>query len=488
MGRALLTSAALGLLLAACGAPSPEPPAGTGADDGAAVVATATGADPHARVTCAGCHSGGRADGERGAVPRASCATSGCHEDGGPAQVSIATVTFEHRSHGQTGDIAASCAGCHTHDSGREPLRASVDACALCHLEQLTTDDPGDCRLCHQQPRHVTVTAEGVPVAHSQLPWTEVGCVRCHFDVADPPVGVETERCAECHRDVRAATAAGAGSDLHPAHTGVTCTSCHVEGAHHVRAMSSAVSLVCSDCHGAAHGIGLASVTAGMSAAPAAAAEAGADGEARAWTDPAPCAACHQGVHEAQQRLLLGVAPTGRTVPSGKFLAGLTCRSCHVPPAAGPAPEEPIRGQARACAGCHRAEYAQVLDWWLEGLAQRERATRAYVNRALTALQGVQQDSARVLLADADAYLRLVEAAGGQHNLELSDRLFRQSLEHAAAAYRLAGRSAPAAPDLGRPPHMGLCSGCHYDNQPWRLEGMPAGFHREVLRVPEGGD
>jgi hypothetical protein len=225
--------------------------------------------------------------------------------------------------------------------------------------------------------------------------------------------------------------------------------------------MSSAVELVCSDCHVQVHDLVL---------------------RAAAAPGPAACADCHANVHRPQQQLLLGVAPEGPIAPSSKFLAGITCRSCHVPPPPGTEPSEPIRGQATACAGCHQQEYQRVLDWWLDGLSTRLSATAGYVDRAEDAL-GAAADSAVELVAEARQMVRLVADAGGQHNLELSDRLFREAVQRVERAYRLAGQTPPAPPDLGRAPHSGLCSYCHYEaDQPWNFEAMPEGFHESILR------
>jgi hypothetical protein len=426
--------------------------------------------DPHAAITCIGCHNGGTAERGRASVPSASCSTSGCHADGGPRQVRLATATFEHRSHGARGDIIPSCAGCHTHTEGGQPLRASVDACALCHLPEVSGETPDGCQTCHREPSHVTLTSAGIPVPHANLPWVEIGCVRCHYDVADPPIEVAVSRCADCHPDVREVTRRGVGADLHPLHQGLTCTACHAAGAHHVRELSSAVSLVCSDCHASAHDLTLTPWTA-----------AGAG----AWEGSATCTTCHTQVHRAQQQLLLGILPglTEHTVASQKFIAGMTCRSCHVPPAAGNGPPiEPIRGQALACASCHGAQYREVLAWWMQGLDTRARRTAAYIAAARRDLAGTRSDSAALLLASAAEMLELVVEAGGQHNLELADRVFRESVRRTGQAYQAAGARAPVPPELGTPPHLGLCSGCHYQDGPWDLRRMPADFHRELVR------
>jgi hypothetical protein len=180
--------------------------------------------------------------------------------------------------------------------------------------------------------------------------------------------------------------------------------------------------------------------------------------------------------------MLLGVASDGEpAAPSSKFLAGITCRSCHIRAPGVSASDEAIRGQAEACAGCHGSEYRRVLDWWLEGTRQRSASMLAFTGRAARDLQNAP-DTARALVRAADAMVTLVADAGGQHNLELADRIFRDSQRRVADAYRLAGRPAPAAPALGAAAHEGLCSFCHYSqDDPWNFRRMPADFHERVL-------
>lgn len=443
MGRLLLIPL-IAVLLAGCDDP------GSGSGERA-----------HGDLACAACHLGPQGERGRATVPASSCAGSGCHEGGGPAEVSVATVTFPHRDHGAESEIEPTCAGCHTHEEGADPLRASVDACALCHVGDVTGAAAEDCRLCHQQPDHTQLTSQGVAVSHSQLPWIEIGCVRCHYDVADPEVGVSGESCRQCHESMDALNQAAVGRDLHPIHDGVSCTSCHAEGTHRLQAMSSVVDLVCSDCHVEVHEIRVAQ---------------------GAGVANSACAECHRGVHAAQQRLILGVRPDGGATPSTKFLAGITCRSCHLSSEGGPSsPSRPIRGTAAACAGCHEQEYSRVLDWWIEGIRSRLAASTQYVARAESEL-GTPSDSAAALLGTAREMVELVRAAGGQHNLELSDRLMREAVDRARGAYRVAGRTPPPAPDMGRVPHTGLCSYCHYrPDEPWNFEVMPADFHQSLV-------
>lgn len=447
MGRSLLIAAAV---CAAFGCTPARAPS------------TGTGAAAHADLTCAACHLGGLpVTAANARVRDEACAAGGCHADDGPADVQLANVSFRHRDHARTGPIKATCAGCHTHpaDTQDRNLVSTGEACALCHAEALAGRRSEDCRTCHKDPEHVPLTSQGVPIPHSALAASRTGCLRCHYDVAAPTRTVSSRRCASCHG--AGTLARGVGENLHPVHAGVACTGCHEGVRHRVLAMSSAVVLECRDCHAAAHGVRTADL-----------------GNASGV-----CTPCHATTHQAQQRLVLGEVPGVSSEPSMKFTAGLTCRSCHAARRTdgGPA-SEPLRGQAAACAGCHRTEYRQVLAWWMEGTRQREALVGAYLRQAETALRAAAPDSARRLLAWTRSTLALVNAGGGEHNLDLTDSMLRQGLSTVRAAYGLAGVPAPPPPTLGSVPHVGFCSYCHYSlTERWQFERMPSEFHRSVL-------
>jgi hypothetical protein len=455
MGRALLMLCAAAWV-AACGVD--ERPARQALGTGAA--AEAARPDPHAALTCAACHQGELPGARRASVPSQTCAAAGCHQERGPSRVSTATASFPHRDHGADGDVALGCAGCHTHDTGDQPLRVSSDGCALCHLSDMAGGAPDDCRLCHTQPQHVAMTSQALPIPHSALPWVETGCVRCHYDVAEPQTRVELGRCTACHGTDATVLARGIATDLHPSHVSVTCTACHDRDVHHVRAMSSAVQLACADCHISEHGVRIGTE----------------------WRDDDTCTSCHELIHQPQQRLLLGMVDGAPPSPSSKFIAGMTCRSCHIRTARTASSTEAIRGQAEACASCHRSEYGQVLDWWLEGTRSRTRAVSQYVARARAELGAAAPDTARALIESAARMMALVEEAGGHHNLELSDRIFRESVARVRSAYGQAGRVPPQPPVLGSPAHEGVCSFCHYAADGlWNFERMSGAFHRAII-------
>ena len=429
--RALLTLAATTAV--ACG-PRVEPRADTGR--------------AHAGLACAECHQGGLSEGRLPDVPPSTC--TGCHEDDLPTHVSLASVRFEHRSHGSTGELTVGCAGCHTHASGSEPIEAGAETCGLCHADQLSGARAEDCRTCHGTLDHQGVTSQGVEVPHRGLPWIEGGCLRCHYQVSRPVHEVDRARCAACHGDVDAVTRAGIGVDLHPAHVGSSCGSCHEKDNHRIEAMSSAVDLQCADCHELEHEVRVDSVV-----------------------DAATCSACHPTDHQDAQRLLLGVL-TGApgAMPSDHFMDGLTCRSCHLGPQRAGSGRPQV--EPASCTQCHRDEYATVLRWWEQGIGERLGLVERYLEDAERA-SGRPAERARSLL-------ELVEDGRGEHNLPLTHRILEEALTLATTAYREVGREAPPAPALGRAPRQGLCTYCHYTRaQAGFSTVMDDAFHREVL-------
>jgi hypothetical protein len=415
--------------------------------------------DPHSDLACTQCHQGGLADRSLAAVPRSACTGSGCHRDAIPGEVTLATVRFEHRSHGSTETLSLGCAGCHTHGSGDEPLSAGPETCGLCHHDELSGAQGEDCRLCHTAPTHAGYTGQDVAIPHQGLPWIEGGCLRCHYQVTTPVHEVSRDRCGACHEDLESVTRSGIGEDLHPLHSGLSCASCHEADNHRIEAMSSAVNLVCSQCHTTEHSVEIEAT--------------GLDGS---------CSDCHHRVHEGPQALLLGLASTSvAAAPSSHFMDGLTCRSCHVIERASNGTR--TRGSAQACVGCHRAEYATVLDWWQQGIADRLELVSSYVGLAERAVASRgDDDPAAAAASGGRRSLTLVAQGRGEHNITLAHRLFEEAVASAQEAYRLSGQQAPPAPHLGRLPRQGICAYCHYELEQLAItEAMDDAFHRDVM-------
>jgi len=496
MGRPLLLTAAVvsTLLLAACaGVEGPEETRQSlsGSDQ------VGIQEDPHAEYLCSACHEYVEDTGSllslarythpdsasvRAPASAARCSDSGCHEDMGPREITYQSVTFPHRFHGLSPEpdatapadttgfqqpyVEMSCAGCHGHASGTEPMTVSTDACSLCHLNEQSAGNRGECRQCHTVMDGAGQVSATLSIPHEDLPWINGGCVRCHYDVSQASTEPLDGTCVNCHLDDPALASASPDPDLvHPQHVDVGCSSCHVAESHDVQGMTTAVNLQCAGCHLEAHEV---EVT-------------------ESWPERTTCMSCHADSHEAQQRLLLGVIPGWESAtPSEKFMQGLNCSSCHIPPGqGGPAlatADQGVDGSQLACQTCHLQEYDLVLEWWEEGSAARLARVRGMVSRARRRLQSSEAGLAAV--DTAAALVTLVDSAGAVHNLGLSHRMMVEAAETVIRGYNAAGMSPERAPDLGRQPNQGLCSYCHYRlDDPWLFEEMSGEFHRKVMRL-----
>ncbi len=429
----------------------------------------------HADLSCAVCHDGPRPPGRvLGVATTDGCL--GCHEDGGGTEVTLAhsgTVHLpRHANHpGLDGRTPMECAQCHTHPVGNAPLQTDVEGCGLCHEAALDADPPGECRSCHVAPSQRPRTSQGLEIPHAEIPWIEGGCVRCHGSVVTPTEDREIRECTSCHLETAprlalrpngaAVEAVDSTALAHTAHPRVTCAGCHLDPAHRIDEMSSAVALDCASCHAQSHDLTTAAFR------------------------NATCVDCHRDTHIEQQGLVLGLVPWDgdRVRPSIKFAAGIGCRGCHAD--ARELPEPPLgpdggahpglKGTAERCTLCHLEPYADVLDDWRAGGLER-------VSRAASWVDAHADRAAPEALEAARARIDFVRAAGMVHGPQLGDALLREAVEEVQAGYSAAGLPTPLAPDLGAPPRAGLCTYCHLDpSRAWSLDAMPADFHRDAL-------
>lgn len=401
---------------------------------------------PHARVACAGCHRDAGVGEARAGVPDRACTTSGCHEDGGPDSAQVAMVRFAHRVHPGRDSGTVRCASCHTHQTDTLRLAAGSATCTLCHNQQVAGRSDSSCAGCHPDPMHTRASSEGVSLPHAVLRDANVPCTRCHYRLLSGSTAVPDSRCVTCH-DTRGPTASpvrplGADS-AHREHAELTCGACHDRMEHRVMAMSSSVQLDCLECHSLLH------------SPPVAAADSQPD---------STCGDCHRAVHQDEQRIIFGLLPGEPAEPSGMFMGGVTCRSCHVVPGQeSPRPGVSRRGSSAACTGCHGGAWNEVLARWRRGYRRRLDLVNGYLAGARAAAgDSAAAPAARAKLREADGLLAFAERGGPLHNLPVTDHLMRRAMTLAADAYRAAGRTAPALPMLGPPVTNGSCISCHY--------------------------
>jgi hypothetical protein len=161
-------------------------------------------------------------------------------------------------------------------------------------------------------------------------------------------------------------------------------------------------------------------------------------------------------------------------------MSGLNCRSCHVASTTHDATEA-LNGSVDGCVGCHRTEYGEVLDWWVEGAETRIATVRRALDRAVGRLEATPAAGPR--LDSARAALTAAEEGGPVHNLPLAHELLGRAQTQIDEAYRDGGVRPPGVVDLGATPRMGLCTYCHYrTDDEWAFQEMSGEFHREALR------
>jgi hypothetical protein len=357
-------------------------------------------------------------------------------------------VSFPHSRHPMSGERAVPCAACHIHRPGSTVLQADSSTCALCHFNQIAGPRDAGCATCHPAPRHTALTSQGVPLSHGMLQQARVPCTRCHYNLIEGDTAVALVRCATCH-SATPPTALPSADSAHAEHPELSCRSCHARVLHRVAAMSNSIDLQCLDCHSRQHRRPIPADT----------------------SSTAKCSDCHAGVHAAQQRLLLGLMPGQTLEPSLMFVGGVSCRSCHVAPEMPqPAAGAELKPTAASCVGCHGAAWSGVLGRWERGYERRRGWIDAYLRAAESALGGAGSAAALERLAEARGLMAYVQRAAAPHNLPAADRIMRTALSLGAEAYRLAGRSVPAPPELGPPVLPGSCVSCHYG-----IEEAPAG-------------
>jgi nitrate/TMAO reductase-like tetraheme cytochrome c subunit len=217
-------------------------------------------------------------------IPNASCFR--CH-DNPPADPSLPTVTFAHKTHS-----GIDCISCHVrlvHRSVTPPVYvdpATMPACFVCHNGSIA---PNSCTTCHTAPHEARGECS---TCHDTSGWASaagkhtfaltgahagVACTACHVSkpgVANIPgtqLAQADPSCITCHKDHHGGLTDCAGCHTptawkdvdfeHPfaltgAHAALTCADCHVSkpgGAVVAGTQFPAADSSCITCHGDQH-------------------------------------------------------------------------------------------------------------------------------------------------------------------------------------------------------------------------------------------
>jgi nitrate/TMAO reductase-like tetraheme cytochrome c subunit len=384
-------------------------------------------------------------------IDDAACLRSGCHVEARLSSVvDFEGIPFTHAKH--LGELRRGkqlrCTSCHSQIVQGSHLAVTKETCYLCHFKGQPVGQPvGGCIGCHPSPPRV-VSPQGFTIEHTDYVRDMVACSACHADVSVGAGNADRNRCFNCHNETERLDQFDNTTMLHRTHIAdrkVECTQCHEVIQHRIVAL-------------------------------------------RADSLPLDCAGCHQGVHEAQQRLLAGTGGHGvDDLPSAMYLARVSCQSCHTM-------NREVRGHEgvqsageAACLSCHGVKYANILPAWQEEM-DRRKAQAERIVRGAEAVRTRAPVRSRVavdsLLGLARDNLDLVSVGGGAHNVAYADRLLRAAIEQTRQAVSVGGLPFDVGrPDLGPSLEENTCLQCHVgvERQAGVFDGRAFAHEQHVL-------
>ncbi len=384
-------------------------------------------------------------------IEDAACLRSGCHEQRKLEGVlSYSGVRFDHTAH--LGQLRMGkqlrCTSCHSQIVQGDHITVTPTICFLCHFKGQPEGEPiSGCVSCHSSPPRV-VSPAGYVVDHAQYVEDLVTCTNCHNNVTEGSGLVDEARCLNCHNEPEWIGEFENTTLLHRVHISdrnVECTQCHTPIEHRVVSLTPTFEL--------------------------------------------DCASCHQGAHEAQQRLYAGTGGHGTdNLPSAMYLAKVSCRGCHDLLTTVRGHEQVQAAGEASCLSCHGIRFANVLPSWQRSMEAKLDPVSAVVTAARNALGTApvrRRGVADSLLRLAEENVEFVRLGKGAHNITYADQLLRAALEMVEQAVDVSGMAYdPPAVDLGPPLTTNICLQCHLGIERRDVTTEPSGFDHEahVLR------
>jgi nitrate/TMAO reductase-like tetraheme cytochrome c subunit len=383
-------------------------------------------------------------------IEDAACLRSGCHEQRKlEGVVAFKGVRFDHAHH--LGQLRRGkqlrCTSCHSQIVQGDHLRVTESTCFLCHFKETEQGEPiAGCTGCHASLPRVE-SADGFVVDHPQYVEDLVSCLSCHDEVIHGSGLAEQSRCYNCHNEPERVEQFENTELVHRTHISlhnVECTQCHVPMEHGLISLKPTFEL--------------------------------------------DCRSCHQGTHEAQQRLYAGMGGHGtEDMPSSMFLARVSCQGCHGLPTEVKGHEQVQAAGEATCLSCHGIRYANILPAWQQEM-ERKLGQVDQVVRAARAAMGSAAVRTRAaadsLLSLAEENVEFVRVGKGAHNVSFADELLRSSLELVREAVTV-GQLPYVVPavDLGARLSENVCLNCHVgvERQTVRFLGRDFDHERHVL-------
>src|SRR3990172_3708856 len=197
-------------------------------------------------------------------IDDASCLRSGCHEkrllEG--KVTSNEGVHFDHAPHLQylRRGKQLKCTSCHSQMVVGNHMEVTYATCYLCNLKgkiEGREEKPlGGCVSCHEPPDK-DIKFEGLTFNHKDFVKAQgVACQNCHLDAIQGKGEAPIERCNTCHNDPARLAKFSDVTFMHQNHVTehkVECTQCHLEIKHAVKTTVKPLQYDCSICHEGKH-------------------------------------------------------------------------------------------------------------------------------------------------------------------------------------------------------------------------------------------
>ncbi|MBI4501583.1 MAG: NapC/NirT family cytochrome c [Gemmatimonadetes bacterium] len=361
-------------------------------------------------------------------IEDAACTRSGCHSTRkleGPTV--FRGVLFDHSRH--LSELRRGkqlrCTSCHSQIVQGQHLTVTESTCFLCHFKDRPVGQPvGGCIGCHPAPPRLVQPA-GFVVDHAQYVKDAVSCVSCHRHVTSGEGAAQQQRCFSCHNEPARLKEFENTTLVHRVHIAehnIECLQCHTQIEHRVVELASTFQL--------------------------------------------DCAACHQRVHDAQQRLYAGLGGNGvKERPSTMFQANVSCQACHGLPAEIRGHEQVNRAGEASCMSCHGIRYANILPAWQREMQRKADLVSSVIADARSSVSAAPartRSAADSVLRLATENLELVKVGRSAHNVAFADELLRASVNFVERAVRI-GTLSYRVPqvNLGPPIGEGSCLQCH---------------------------
>lgn len=360
-------------------------------------------------------------------IEDAACLRSGCHSTRKlEGELVFEGVRFDHRQHltQLRRGKQLRCTSCHSQIVQGDHLAVTKETCFLCHFRGQPAGEPvAGCTGCHAAPPRLEM--DGRVIDHPQYVQDMVSCVSCHDQVTSGTGAAGEDRCYVCHNLPERLAEYENTTLLHEVHLtehNIECQLCHRPIDHAIMSLSEKTDL--------------------------------------------DCQSCHQGTHDAQQRMFTGTGAHGTVDdPSSMFLARVSCQSCHgLPQDMAGHSQVQVAGEA-TCLSCHGIQYANILPGWQAETERRLEQVEAVVEAASRSRrQGLEAERARAdsLVALAEENVELVRVGGGAHNVGYADAALRAALELIREAAETGGLDfVPPNVDLGPSVGENECLSCH---------------------------